>query len=68
MKFEEKLAKLESLVAGMESGKLNIDEMISAFEEGRKLVEDCTADLNAIKLKIEKITASGTEPLDVTKE
>lgn len=59
MKFEDNLKKLESLVDKMESGELNLDEMIAAFEEGRTLVKTCQEDLKAIRLKIEKVTKSG---------
>lgn len=59
MKFEDNLKKLESLVDKMESGELNLDEMIAAFEEGRTLVKTCQEDLKAIRLKIEKVTKNG---------
>lgn len=59
MKFEENLKKLESLVDKMESGELNLDEMIAAFEEGRTLVKTCQEDLKSIRLKIEKVTKTG---------
>ena len=39
MNFEDNLKKLEQLVAKMESGDMKLDDMIKAFEEGRKLVE-----------------------------
>ena len=66
MKFEENLKKLETLVAKMEGGELNLDEMIKAFEEGRALVKTCQDDLESIRLKIEKGTkAGGVEPLNV---
>lgn len=66
MKFEENLKKLETLVTKMEGGELNLDEMIKAFEEGRALVKTCQDDLEAIRLKIEKVTKSGSvEPLNV---
>ncbi len=66
MKFEENLKKLETLVAKMEHGEMNLDEMIQAFEEGRTLVKTCQDDLEAIRLKIEKVTKSGAvEPLNV---
>ncbi len=65
MKFEDNLKKLEELVRRMESGELKLDEMIAAFEEGRTLVKTCRDDLEAIRLKIEKVTASGTEPVTV---
>ena len=59
MKFEDNLRKLEGLVAKMESGEMNLDEMIKAFEEGRKLVSDCQKDLESIRQRIEKVTKDG---------
>ena len=64
MKFEDNLVKLEGLVARMESGEMNLDEMIKAFEEGRKLVAECQKDLDSIRQRIEKVTKDGSvEPL-----
>lgn len=64
MKFEDNLAKLEDTVRRMESGELSLDQMIVSFEEGRKLIEACTKDLEAIRLRIEKVTKDGgTEEL-----
>ena len=64
MKFEDNLKKLEGLVGKMESGELNLDDMIRAFEEGRKLVTECQKDLESIRQRIEKVTKDGSvEPL-----
>lgn len=68
MKFEDNLAKLEGLVRKMESGEMSLDEMITAFEEGRKLVETCQKDLESIRLRIEKVTASGAEEVKVKED
>ena len=66
MKFEDNLVKLEGLVARMESGEMNLDEMIKAFEEGRKLVTECQKDLDSIRQRIEKVTKDGSvTPLEV---
>ena len=66
MKFEDNLKKLEGLVGRMESGEMNLDEMIKAFEEGRKLVTECQKDLESIRQRIEKVTKEGTTvPLEV---
>ena len=66
MKFEDNLKKLEGLVGRMESGEMNLDEMIKAFEEGRKLVTECQKDLDSIRQRIEKVTKDGSvEPLQV---
>ena len=59
MKFEDNLKSLEELVRRMESGELKLDEMIAAFEKGRALVKQCQGDLESIRLRIEKVTASG---------
>jgi len=59
MKFEESLKQLEGLVSKMESGQLNLDEMIKAYEDGRKLVADCQKDLESIRMRIEKVTKEG---------
>lgn len=67
MKFEDNLRKLETLVDGMQSGELSLDEMIRRFEEGRKLVAACQKDLESIRLKIEKVTAAGVEPVETVK-
>lgn len=59
MKFEDNLKKLEELVNKMESGEMGLDDMIKAFEEGRKLVTECQNDLTSIRLRIEKVTKEG---------
>ena len=66
MKFEDNLKKLEGLVGKMESGEMNLDEMIKAFEEGRKLVTESQKDLESIRQRIEKVTKDGSvEPLNI---
>ncbi len=65
MKFEDNLKRLEELVRKMESGGLSLDEMIAAFEDGRKLVETCRSDLESIRLRIEKVTSNGAVPVAV---
>lgn len=64
MQFEDNLKKLEGLVAKMESGALNLDDMIMSFEEGRALVATCQKDLESVRQRIEKVTKAGeTVPL-----
>lgn len=59
MAFEDKLKTLEEIVQKMGSGEMKLDEMIKAYEEGQKLVVDCSKELEAIRLRIEKVTKSG---------
>lgn len=42
MAFEDKLKTLEEIVQKMGSGEMKLDEMIKAYEEGQKLVADCS--------------------------
>ena len=61
IKFEEALARLERIVAEMEGGELPLDDMLKRFEEGRKLVQLCSSELDSIRQRIEKVT-SGEPP------
>ncbi len=68
--FEQSLKKLEQLVNEMESGKLPLDEMMKRFEEGRRLVALCSAELENIRQRIDKVTSTvppTIEPLDILK-
>lgn len=53
LSFEKALERLESIVSNMESKKLSLDEMMKAYEEGKKLSNLCTKKLNEFEKKIE---------------
>jgi exodeoxyribonuclease VII small subunit len=65
--FEHSLERLESIVAEMEAGELSLDAMIAHFEEGSKLVKQCSTKLSEVEKKIEKLVslqdAEKTEPM-----
>ncbi|MCU0856938.1 MAG: exodeoxyribonuclease VII small subunit [Pontiellaceae bacterium] len=68
--FEKSLERLESIVEEMERGELSLEQMIKHFEEGSKLVTLCSAKLNEVEQKIEKLVKKGgamtTEPFEPT--
>ena len=71
--FEAALKRLEDIVEQMESGETDLDTMIASFEEGQRLVKFCTAKLNEVEKKIEKIVEDGAggvtvEPLELKAE
>ena len=73
MGFEAALTRLETIVEEMESGEMDLDKMIASFEEGQKLVKLCTAKLNEVEKKIEKIVKDGAgnvraEPFELNAE
>ncbi len=51
--FEAALKRLETLVGQMESGELGLDDLVAAFEEGQKLVKQCSDKLNEVERRIE---------------
>ncbi len=53
LKFEEALAKLESIVEELEKGNLSLEESLSAFEEGIRLSRICSKQLDEAERKIE---------------
>ena len=63
--FEAALKRLETIVEEMELGETDLDTMIASFEEGQKLVKFCTAKLNEVEKKIEKIVKDGAGTVSV---
>ncbi len=62
--FEQSLARLERIVSEMEGGELSLGDMLKKVEEGRKLVQYCTSELESIRQRIEKVTKGGVEPMN----
>lgn len=49
----------------MESGETDLDTMIASFEAGQRLVNFCTAKLNEVEKKIDKIVQSNADGVTV---
>lgn len=54
--FEKELARLEEIVNKIESGVLPLEESISLFEEGQKIIVSLKGALEEAKNTIEKYT------------
>ncbi len=50
--FEEQMEELEKIVGELESGKLNLDESVSKFEEGINISKECNKILEEAERKI----------------
>lgn len=61
--FEAALARLEEIVAALESGELPLDEAIDRFQSGMQLVRVCREKLQVAEQKVELVIASGNEVL-----
>ena len=53
--FEEALKRVEQIVEQMERGELGLDELVSRFEEGQRLVQFCSGKLNEVEQRIENL-------------
>jgi len=62
LKFEECLARLEQIVAALESGNLPLEESLKVFEEGVALARHCGRYLEDAERRIEVLAKddSGT--------
>lgn len=52
MTFEEALKRLEEIVQRIEGGNLNLEEMMSLYEEGMGLSKFCMEKLNEAEHKV----------------
>jgi exodeoxyribonuclease VII small subunit len=53
IKFEDAMARLETIVAELEKGDLSLDESLKIFEEGVKLSKTCLKMLDDAERKVE---------------
>jgi len=51
--FEEALARLEEITHELEEGDLSLDKSLKKFDEGIKLAEFCSTQLEEAKAKVE---------------
>ena len=66
--FEEKIKKLERIVAELESGEVPLDDAINKYTEAMKLSKECSNKLTEVSEKVNKILSeNGTlEDFEVT--
>jgi exodeoxyribonuclease VII small subunit len=68
LSFEVALRELESIVARLESGQVDLEESISIYERGSQLKAHCDAKLKDAQAKVEKIVVSGDGSISVAPE
>lgn len=55
--FETAMLRLEEIVGLLERGDAPLDKAMTLFEEGAKLLRECTAQLDAAEQKVTLLTA-----------
>lgn len=53
--FEQKMARLEEIVAKLEKGDAQLDDSLQLFEEGTRLVSACRAELDQAEQQVVKL-------------
>lgn len=61
--FEAALSELETLVARLESGELNLDQSLDHFKRGVELTRACQAILNDAQQTIDRLNEQDTPPV-----
>lgn len=56
--FESALQRLEEIVRLLEAGNAPLDESLSLFEEGVRLVKLCNSKLDSAEQKVKILTSS----------
>lgn len=53
--FEQSLEELEAIVAAMEAGNSDLDEMVANFEKGQQLIARCQKRLTEVERRVEAL-------------
>jgi exodeoxyribonuclease VII small subunit len=61
LSFEEALARLEAIVRELEGSDLSLEETLARYEEGSRLVRECTVRLEEAEQRIRILTAAREE-------
>ena len=67
MKYRERIERLEEIVRSLDAGEAELEETLALFEEGRKLLAECSEELeqaegNLRQLTVEQAEQSKDEP------
>ncbi|HEX6827636.1 MAG TPA: exodeoxyribonuclease VII small subunit [Burkholderiales bacterium] len=56
--FEEALAELENIVAGMEAGQLSLEQSLAAYKRGAELLQYCQNALASAQQQVRILEAN----------
>ena len=68
LSFEEAMESLDSIVNSLEGERLPLEEMVTAYERGMKLLRVCRTRIDSARQRVELITADleGKGPATLT--
>ena len=66
LSFEDALKELETIVRGMESGQMPLEQAMAAYARGNALKDYCAQKLDAAKLQVEQLTRDAAGNITAT--
>ncbi len=64
--FEQAMERLEEIVSGMEGERMALDEMVSNYEEGMRLLKVCRQRIESARRRVELIAADAEGKASLT--
>ncbi|HZB98160.1 MAG TPA: exodeoxyribonuclease VII small subunit [Candidatus Sulfotelmatobacter sp.] len=61
--YEQALAELDSLIAKLEGGAVNLDEAVACYERGSQLASHCSQLLDRTEQRVTQLVVGGTGAL-----
>ena len=61
MNYRERMERLEEIVRILDTGESELDETLALFEEGRKLLSECSKELEDAEGSLRKLTVEEAE-------
>lgn len=61
MKYNERIQRLEEIVQMLDTGESELEETLALFEEGKKLLADCSGELAKAEGSLRKLTVEEAE-------
>jgi len=55
LKFEDGITRLDEIVKCLEKGEVSLDESLSLFEEGTRLIKSCGKQLDEAEQKVTRL-------------
>lgn len=62
--FKQSMNRLEEIISLLEKNEIELEEAISLFEEGLRLVNSCDSQLKGFENKVEELLKSYQEDTD----
>ena len=60
--YEAALKELEGLIAGLESGQLPLDQLLTGYQRGAQLLAFCRSQLEAVENQVKVLEGSELKP------